>query len=301
MDANSITPELIEKWASQRINLVDYTLNNIDHSLHSSLDNGRHAIQPTESLGYLSILPLETLTNVILGLDVLSLANWRRVNKSAMLMVDSIPQYQMVYGCCPNIIRDIISIAAEHFDFRTLCKALCEPRCVSCGNFGGYLYLITCLRVCYICFTENELRFLPMKGRQACIIAGRSRKELGRLPHIRSVPGRYADNGLLCRDRLTLWDREAVLSNQVTASCLEINDRRSNDPRRFMAIVSAPYIELPSKIPEWGLYCIGCSTSTKSETYFRKQYSKQTFIDHIVLYGPVVLGSQEGHRPRHAP
>ncbi|KAI1430318.1 hypothetical protein F5Y12DRAFT_16100 [Xylaria sp. FL1777] len=91
MDAKSITPELVEKWTQKRLSILDYTLSDIKHSPHSALDNSQHAMQPTEFLGDLSLLPLEILTHVIYRLDVLSLNTFRRVNKHAMLVVDSIP------------------------------------------------------------------------------------------------------------------------------------------------------------------------------------------------------------------
>ncbi|KAI1430319.1 hypothetical protein F5Y12DRAFT_16169 [Xylaria sp. FL1777] len=139
-----------------------------------------------------------------------------------------------------------------------------------------------------------------MNGRHASMITSLSRRELKQLPHIRSVRGRYASGGLQCPDRLTLWDRGAVLSLQTTTSALEKRDRQCNDPRRFMAVVSAPYFEHPFKIAKWGLYCLGCSESRENETYFRKQYTLQGFIDHVIFYGPVVIGKAED-RPKHEP
>ncbi|KAF2237039.1 hypothetical protein EV356DRAFT_442661 [Viridothelium virens] len=279
--------------------MPDHTLGDNDLIRTCPLDNGRHVVNPVRDLGRLSILPLEILTDIILCLDILSLTVFRRVNNRGMQVVDSIPQYQIIFRYCPDILRGIISTGATYFDLRTLFKSLCDSRCRTCGDFGGYLYLITCLRVCHTCFTENKL-FLPVKGIQASIITTRSRKELKKQPHIQGVRGRYADNGQLCRDRLTLWDREAVQAVQTTTSVREKSDRFCNDPRRFMAIVTAPYLELPCTVARWGLYCFGCSESTERETYFRKQYTKQDFVAHIVRYGPVVIGRAED-RPRHSP
>lgn len=215
-----------------------------------------------------------------------------------MQMIDSIPQYQIIYRHYPRILCYITSIEAKYFHFGMLYEALCDMQCATCGDFGGYLYLITCLRVCYTCFTENE-RFLPMGMKQATKLTGYSRKELRQLPHIRSICGRYADNGRLHRDRLTLWDRGALLSIRTTTSVFEKSDRHCNDPRRFMAIVSAPYFDRSSKTAKYGLYCLGCSESHDRETYFRKQYSEKGFLSHITLYGPVLVGDAED-RPRHA-
>lgn len=295
----SITSELVEKWTRAKLPMLQYTLGDIDLSLCCPLDNGRHAIQPMQALGHLDLLPLETLTDVLLRLDLLSLTIFRRVNKHAMQVIDSIPQYQRIYQHCPHILRDIISTEAGHFSLGTLYEAFCNPYCTLCGDFGGYLYLITCLRVCYICFTENKL-FLPVSGKQACTITRYSRKNLQQLPHIRSLRGRYADSGQLCRSRLQLWDRKAVFLAQTNTPGHEKSDRRCNDSRRFMAVTYAPYFEQPFKIASLGLYCLGCSESHEKETYFRKQYTRQGFVNHVVLYGPIIVGMAED-RPRHAP
>lgn len=66
MHAESMRSELVQKWTRQQLPMSDYTLGDIDLSLHCPLDNGRHAIQPMQSLGRLSLLPLETLTDVLL-------------------------------------------------------------------------------------------------------------------------------------------------------------------------------------------------------------------------------------------
>jgi hypothetical protein len=297
MEEDSITPALIETWTRQRLPIPDYTLGDIDLSLHCPLDNDRHTFQPTYSLAQLSLLSLELVIDVILRLDILSLTAFRMVNKGARHVVDTTTQYQMIFRHWPNILRSSISTEARYFELRTLYEALREWKCVTCGDFGGYFYIITCARVCYVCFTEN-IQFLPMSGTQASKITGWSRKELKQLPHLRSIPGRYADNGKLCRNRRVLWDRQAVLSVRTTTSSREEIDRRCNDPRRFMVIVPAPYFKPPFKYPSWGLYCLGCSESHERETYFRKQYTKQCFIDHIVRYGLIVFGKAED-RPRH--
>ncbi|KAI1662633.1 hypothetical protein F4813DRAFT_341314 [Daldinia decipiens] len=312
-NAKSITPELIEKWTCKWIGLEANTVSDIYHCVRKNgqrTKNGQHAIESTESTestgsrGDLNILPTETLVNVVLHLDVISVAALRRVNRSFMSVVDRIPEYRMVNQFCPRIIRDIVSLGAKHFDFATLHKTLCEKHCVSCGNIGGYIYLITCLRVCYVCFA-NEHRFCPMLAKYAREVTGCSKKELEQLPHIRSVQGRYAANGVMCQNRVTLWDRETVRSIQTTtAPTSERNERIHNNPHRFMAIVSAPYVESvpnsnpPSKVAKWGLYCLGCSDSQEADTHFRKQYTEQSFVDHIILHGPVIA---DARRPRHAP
>lgn len=183
-----MTPEIIERWTRRSLLMPDYTLGDVDFSLQCPLDNGRHTLHPEQDLGTLGRLPPEILITVVLSLDVLSLTVFRRVNKGAMVFVDSVPQYRMVYRHSPNILRSVLVIQASHFDFRTLFNALCESRCTLCGVFSGCLYLITCLRVCYLCFTEDSSQLFLVVGRkQASAILGCSHKKLQQLPHIRSV------------------------------------------------------------------------------------------------------------------
>ena len=213
MNKKPIPPELMEEWTSQRLSISDYTLSDIDLSRRCPLDNGLHTSEPKHGLGNLSLLPLEILTDVFLELDVLSMTTFRRVNKGAAQLVESIPHYQMIFRHCPDILRYIISTKAGYFNLRTLHRALCKLQCETCGEFGGYLYLITYSRVCYDCFTNNRW-FLPMSGKQAPSVAGCSRKKLRYLPHIWSIPGRYAVDRLSYRQRQSLWDWKALLSVQ---------------------------------------------------------------------------------------
>ena len=189
----------------------------------------------------------------------------------------------------PRILYYIVSIEAMYFNLGTLYEALCNTQYVTCEDLGGYLYLITCLRVRYTCFTENE-RFLPIGRKPAAKSTGYSGQEIRQLPHIRSIPGRYAGNGRQCCDRLRLWDWPALLPTRIIPSTPDDSDGCCNNPRRFSAIVSAPYLAKTSK---WGLYCLGCSESTEEETYFRKQYSENGFVKHIALHGPVLIGDGE--------
>ena len=42
-----------------------------------------------------------------------------------------------------------------------LYEELSTAECDSCGDYGGYLYLVTCRRVCFLCLTENP-DYLPI-------------------------------------------------------------------------------------------------------------------------------------------
>ncbi|KAI9698312.1 MAG: hypothetical protein M1820_007474 [Bogoriella megaspora] len=293
MNLDFLIPEIVGNWTRQHPPTLDAILSDTDLTRKCPLDNGRHAVNPVQDLGRLSALPLEVLTDILLYLDIISLTTFRQVNNCGMLVVDSIPQYKTIYKYCPHVLRGVISIGATHFDLRTLYQSLYDFRCGTCGNFGGYLYLITCSRVCYTCFTRNNL-FLPMTEKCASMSTSLPRNELKKLPHIKSIPDQ---DGLWCQHRLTLWDRGAVMAVSKTTSVCEEIDNHFYDMRRFVAVVSVPYFEPPSTVARWGFYCFGCSESHENSG---KQYTKQDFLDHIVRYGPVVTEEAEDG-PRHSP
>ncbi|KAI1435934.1 hypothetical protein GGR50DRAFT_653918 [Xylaria sp. CBS 124048] len=297
---------VLRAWR-QRLPQTDYILSDAFDYLHPpwTRDTGPLTIEPaTECLGSLDILPLEVLNYVILGLDIASLSTMQCVNRRAKLIVDSVPQLRTLASLpsCRAVVRGIILIGATHVDLGTLYATLCDRYCVVCGKFGGYIYLITCRRVCYHCFTSNDL-FLPMLGKQACTMTGRARKNLKDLPHIRSLTGQYSRSGKICPTELTLWDRAAVVAIQTAKPHWEKKDGKECNPRRFMAIVDAPWIKHPSKVAQWsGRYCLGCPLDTiDPELSCRKQYTDEEYEDHIERYGNVVIweGPQNSRQPTH--
>jgi hypothetical protein len=55
------------------------------------------------------------------------------------------------------------------------------------GDFGGYLYLITCRRVCFLCFTEKP-DYLPLLRADAIRKFGLHNEHTVRLPAMKTVP-----------------------------------------------------------------------------------------------------------------
>ncbi|KAF2136590.1 uncharacterized protein K452DRAFT_237240, partial [Aplosporella prunicola CBS 121167] len=85
-------------------------------------------------------------------LDLRTLTDFRCVNQRAMQVVDSIFPYNAIIKHVRNALRGILSIETGRWiTCEALFETLCTPQCESCGAFGGYLYLITCKRVCYRC------------------------------------------------------------------------------------------------------------------------------------------------------
>ncbi|KFA66084.1 hypothetical protein S40285_08138 [Stachybotrys chlorohalonatus IBT 40285] len=190
------------------------------------------------------MLPLEVLVNILLELDIPSLTVFRCLNHRARDLVDSLYQYASILKHCPDVLRAIISIHAAHFPCHELYITLSTTQCDTCNRVGGYLYLITCKRVCYHCFTA-DLKCFPISATYAARRTGMSRKRLGNLPSVRSLLGRYTGFAELSRTRIMLLDRESVreiVPETTFQSFSPPRDLTTTEPRRFMCIVTASFL-----------------------------------------------------------
>ncbi|OAA63322.1 F-box domain, cyclin-like protein [Niveomyces insectorum RCEF 264] len=294
-------------------NICDNTLDDAQLARRCPLDNGRcfdASIRAScSSAGQLDRLPPELLTQVLLYTDLPSLTRFRRVSRRAMELVDSVPQYAAIIRHCPTIVRAILSIQADAFGCGVLYATLCTTRCSTCERFGDHLYLIDCRRVCYFCFTQR-LEYLPLtmgdilrcflprstgaqrRSAAATGSSGRQRLREANPPSVLSLPGRYcgewtSNGGYLVRRRLRLIDRRAVV-HDLARSCLPKADKTTREPRRFMAIVTAPHLFDHGRQADWGYFCLGCSEEKEEETkHFRIKYTKEEVLKHMARYGPV--------------
>ncbi|KAI1175431.1 hypothetical protein F4777DRAFT_588500 [Nemania sp. FL0916] len=286
-----LSPVQLEEHTYRDLRIVDYTLDDANLETRCPLDNGQHAIQPRHSVSQLDKLPLEIVTEILLELDVPTLTVFRRVNYRAMSLVDSLHQFKMILKHCPNVLRAIISINATFFNCQALYQTLFTYKCATCDHFGGYLYLITCKRVCYPCFTSN-LNFFPVSSRYAGKETGLKIKELKRhLPHVCSLPGRYTWLGKLARGRTLLFDRQSVVEAvrlgpvHGLGERIQQQDLKPTEPRRYMSIVSAPYLYSSGQSADWGYYCNRCKESKDPDTHFRIKFTKDGILTHLKQHG----------------
>ncbi|EFZ03050.1 F-box domain protein [Metarhizium robertsii] len=292
-------------YTTQRLPFRDNTLDNAQLTTRCPLDNGRHtdaSIPARHSVGQLDQLPAELLIQVLLCTDIPSLTAFRRVNRRAMELVDSVPEYAAIIKHCPDIIRAILAVEADAFDCRVLYRTLSTSRCSTCSHFGDFLYLVDCRRVCYFCFTER-LEYFPLTiGRASRLLTPDptrprvTRRQLLREanpPSILSLPGRYCaswngDGGKLARNRLQLFDRRALIQD-LEGSGLPNDDKFDREPLRFMAIITAPYLFDSGRQADWGYFCLGCGEESDDEetTDVRMKYLREEVLEHMVRYGPV--------------
>ena len=312
------------------LSIIDHTLDDIESLCR--LDNGHDRRVPCYGLGSLEIVPLEVLQMIILRLDIQSITHFRRVNRRAGLVVDQVPQYKQIIVHAPASIRGCLSIRTGFsFSCQDLYDKLRTTNCDSCGDFGGYLYLVTCRRVCFLCFTEKT-EYLPLLRSDVIRKFGLRPKYLAKLPSFKSVPGRYSSRGIQCRRRITLIDHSAAreagivvhgdsnsmkqyVSESLTKN-LEIHKSRnststgakprlprsadsfdgfSSNPLRFMGIIRAPVLDARMAEPQWGFHCIACKPHHYGRPlHWRRKYTKESYRDHIRECGEIIGGK---HRP----
>jgi hypothetical protein len=112
---------------------------------------------PHSSLGALDRLPLELLQDIFDLLDLQSLSRVSRVSFRGKAVVEARTAY-----------KDLISTAGHVFQALTrtrtigmhsaaiLHAALRSDRCVSCGQYGAFLFLLTAERCCLACMWSNS-------------------------------------------------------------------------------------------------------------------------------------------------
>ena len=310
-------------------NTVDHTLNDIPTLC--PLDNGQPPPAPTHGLGTPEQLPLELLQIILVSLDLKPLTDFRRVNRQARQVVDSIPQYNQIIQHAPISIRAILSIeSGDWISCQTLYQKLCTDACDICGHFGGYLYLITCRRVCFLCFNVRST-YRPLLKVSAAREFGLRKEDFANLPQMRCLPGVYSPLGATYRRRFTFVDHDAARQAGITLhGSVEEMDRyakqleaerlqkypepgllrdsqriRRNRPRdgfngfsvnaqRFLGVIRAPVIDARQGSTEWGVYCEGCKNHYDNKPlHWRRLYTRERFQRHIEEYGDIVDGKHE--------
>ncbi|PWY94233.1 hypothetical protein BO94DRAFT_563691 [Aspergillus sclerotioniger CBS 115572] len=187
---------------------ADYTLDDIPTLC--PLDNGQLHDAPIYGLGTLEQLPLELLQIILVQLEIKALTDFRRVNRQARQIVNSVPQYNQIVQHAPISIRAILSIeTGDWITCQHLHETLLTDTCEKCGSFGGYLYLITCRRVCFLCLSTRTT-YRPLLKVTAAREFGLRREDFANLPQMRCLPGVYSPVKSTYRRRFTYVDHDAA-------------------------------------------------------------------------------------------
>lgn len=175
------------------------------------LDSYKQEELPDRDLGLLDTLPLELLQNILSQVDLRTLVDIRSVNRRALQVIDSIPEYRKIIQHAPDSLRAALCIeTASQTTPHDLWETLTTSRCSDCGGVSGLIYLITCQRVCLPCSWDLK-RYYPLTVDEAARRYAIPKSVVETLPHMRTLPGHNYGLKLAARGRHTLVDRDAAL------------------------------------------------------------------------------------------
>ncbi|KAF5573287.1 hypothetical protein FPANT_12482 [Fusarium pseudoanthophilum] len=115
-----------------------------------------HPERAVSCLDLLGVLPAELLLITVDLLDFQSLSRLSRTCLRAKRVVENFVPYQEVIKHAPKVPTALIQAnLADHYPPSVVYRTLQTDRCVSCTDFGAFLYLPTCERVCFECLHRN--------------------------------------------------------------------------------------------------------------------------------------------------
>ena len=190
-----------------QLNLNDYTL---DKNL-PQFQSQRPRFPPRDAAGFFETLPLELLYEILVHLDIRSLTNFKYVNRRAAELVESQPHYKTIVKYAQNAVRGILCVqTGTWITCEILYKKLFLPECEECGDFTPYLYIITCRRVCFLCFSERA-RYLPLGASLVKRRYGFDPRKNQKLPYMKTLPGTYSPGKCKLSQSIALFDYDSVL------------------------------------------------------------------------------------------
>ncbi|KAL3463537.1 hypothetical protein BJX64DRAFT_287283 [Aspergillus heterothallicus] len=226
-------------------------------------------------------LPVEILHSILLDLDLTSLGNFRRVNKTARCAVESVRAYYLFRTHASDTLRVMHATKClSYFSLGDLFTEFCYPWCRSClaseqkYEFAPYLYLPTLTRSCFKCNTLGDEYQLAEVG-DICFHFGLKKRDINkaRLPLVHAI------------DRAARSHRQRPIADVTLAKALaakihgsieaatdiyhqRLNSHRPTRPRpdptstddwRLSATVVLPYFDRATQKTETGVYCRACT------------------------------------------
>lgn len=208
-------------------------------------------VQPaTSGLGRFDKLPVEVLYLLFEHLDFLSLARITRTARRGHELVTNIPGYGDILthaktalgALCGMQILCLHSIAKIRYMLRS-------AECISCGNFGTFLFLLECERVCWKCLSSNPAMW-AISRHEAGDCFNLSAKQLHQLPCAHSIPGRY------CVRRVVWQGTPLALVSVRAAKRLALQVHGSQEALRAHRLAKRSCIS-ESKYQMWAhLHCV---------------------------------------------
>lgn len=172
---------------------------NLGRMIHDNVSpakpSARLPDRPQSSLGQLEKLPTEMLVLVLHQLDFQTLSRALRVCSRIKTMVELVRPYQQVMQHAPKLLTALAKTnLIGRYPASRILQALETSRCASCSEFGAFLYLPTMDKVCFECLYQNR-SFWVIPRAQTKKYFGLTKRQVGRLPAMRSIHGTYVVGG----------------------------------------------------------------------------------------------------------
>lgn len=226
------------------------------------------------SLGYLDKLPPELLHMVFRHLTCGDLEAIHSCSTGGRVAVLSFPPYHRLLEHVPAILAILKETGlARSFTIMIIYETFASTLCTNCGEFGGYVFLVSFTRCCLHC-AETELKFMPVSHDSAKKELGVEGKEiLDPLPQLNTIEGYYSSYGKIKyrEHRRILFSREAIeklIYPEHRSALLQlrqifIRKVTIKAPQRYMALTPLPCFISASASIEKGVYCVGCAIRAK--------------------------------------
>lgn len=190
------------------------------------------------SMGRIDILPPEILLFILNILDFQALSRLSRVSRRAKATVEALVAYKELLEHAPDVLVALGKTRLLQYHSAALLRqTLRIDRCVSCLQFGGFLLLPTCERVCFECLHQNyALRMTTLNMARKCFHL--TNNHLKKLPILYSIPGTYGVMFLLSRRkvyRLVSVKQVKQLAIEVHGSAENVANLMPTTPPRGMA------------------------------------------------------------------
>ncbi len=239
-------------------------------------------------LGHLGRLPPELLHDVLLCMDMHSLFNFRQASLRSRQSVDSLGQYQLVVSHGLNLLcallRTRLAVDVSLSDFH---GAICTEACALCGQFGGFMSLLTWTRCCFPC-----LRRAPETRVQSLAAVRKlfrlSMAESGQLRSFKTLPGIYTMDERVYKSRITVasaHQARLLFGQRANDPALVPPASPGLDPKfDFMGSCALPYCDGRTGRVQHGMSCAGCQLALE-KNILGSRVEKWAFEARDKVYG----------------
>lgn len=163
------------------------------------------------------------------------------------------------------LLRTRLAVDVSLFDFY---HALCSKGCAFCGEFSGFISLLTWNRCYFKCLQgapEIRLQTLAAARKQFHL----NKAELGRLRLCKPLPGVYSMNESVHKSRITVVSvhQAMLVSGQPPQAGTQAQPANSGQNLKFnfMASYALPYYDGRTGKVEHGMSCAGCQLALEQD------------------------------------